>query len=191
MSLLGTPVRAAGRGIKGYFGLIGKGAKGALGVESIRQAGQMTGSVVGRLRMKTCPRCLETSMVVENGVHTCMRTDICGLTGTADEIQAFREKTHVDPRLIALGKGFTGHFDERARGLCSLSRVMWVCATLIGVYGMYWLLEGNAWTFVWTLLVGLLCAIKAVRYSYTARRLLNGESMAPMAYLKTPSLWFL
>lgn len=191
MSVVGKSARAVGRGVKGYFSLVAGGAKGALGVESIRQTGQMAASVAGRLRMQTCPRCLEASMVVEGDVHRCSRTDICGLTGTKEEIQAFGRGTQVDPRVIALAKGFTGHFDDRARGARAISRIMWGCAAMIALYSFYWTIDGKLWTGFWTLLVSLLCAVQAVRHSYTARRLVQAAVSSPLSYLKTPSLWFL
>lgn len=190
MTWMGRAKRGIGRGTKGYFSLVAGGAKGALGTESIRQTGQMAGSAIARLRMQTCPRCLELSMATEGGVHHCIRTDICGLTGTDDEINAFRNALRVDPRVIALAKGFTGSFDERARGARNISRILWGMTTLILMYGVSWLFSDKWGTATWTLLVGLLCGIQAIRYAYTAHRLAEPAVSSPLRFLRSPFLWF-
>lgn len=179
-----------GRGAKGYVSTVVGGVKGALGVESIRQAGKMAGTSAMGLRMKTCPRCLELSMVADGNLLQCTRTDICGFVCTKTELEVFKKEVRVDPRVIALAKGFSGSFDERAKGARNISRILWAIMLLILNYGMFWAFSGNWSTATWTFLVAVFCAVQAIRYAYTVRRLTESGVPSPLSFLISPWLWF-
>ena len=175
-----------------YFSLVGAGAKGAVGAESIKQVGQFAGAAISGVKLQVCPRCMENSLLEEGGKYQCMRNDICGYCTTSKkELDAMREASFaLSPRILAISKGFTGNFGKRSVGAKRLSWLFWFVTALVLAYSFSWAVEMNWWYFGWTLLVAIYAAINAIRYAYMSYRLVDAVKMKPRQFLARPSLWF-
>lgn len=182
--------RNVGRGVSGYFSMVGRGAKGAVAWESVKQSGQLAGSLAQRLRLKSCPRCLEMSLVEDVEGYRCMRADICGLHGSKEEIAAFAAQSRADPRVVAIAKGFSGNFTDRSKSARIVSRLLWVFAACIVMYSLSWMFESRWLTAVWSFLVAVLCSVQAIRYAYAVQRLLQPLAARPLQFLLSPAQWF-
>lgn len=177
-------------GATGYFSLLKTGAKGAANTESLRQTGQIAGEAVTRLKMRPCPRCLEASLQAVEGGFKCVREDICGFQGSKEDLQQMRESTRIDPRVIALAKGFTGSFKKRAGGAAWMSRMLWAVTLCIVAYGALWMVMGHLMTGVWAMLVGVASGLHAIRYAYMKRRL-EGSLESASQFLRSPGRWII
>lgn len=179
--------------IRRYFSILGSSAKGAVGAESIKQVGQFAGAAYGSVKLQTCPRCLEKSLQSHgNGVHVCVRDDICGYRAESEEdLAAMRETAFlVSPQVLAISKGFKGSFKERASGAKRLSWLFWIVTAMVLAYSFSWAIDANWWYVTWTLLVAVYAAINAIRYAYMSYRLADAIKMRPRQFLTKPSLWF-
>lgn len=178
--------------VRKYFGLIGSGAKGALGTESIKQVGQFASATIGAVRLQPCPRCMEKSLLEDKSGYHCVRGDICGFSAAKKtDIDSMRESIFsMSPRVLAISKGFSGDFRVRARGAKRLSWLFWVVTAMLLAYSLSWAIEMRWLYFGWTLVVAVYAAISAIRYAYMSYRLLDAMQLRPTQFLLRPSLWF-
>jgi hypothetical protein len=176
-----------------YVSLVGTSAKGAVGAESIKQLGQFAGAAFGTVKTQVCPRCMEKSLVSsDSGHYQCTRADICGFTaGSEKELEAMREASFaVNPRILAISKGFTGDFRSRSNGAKRLSWMFWIITALVMAYSFSWAVEMKWLYFFWTFLVAVYTAINAIRYAYMSYRLIDAVHLRPRQFLARPGLWF-
>lgn len=184
------------RSVGWYFGAVGRGAKGAVGVESFHQVGGMLDTAFhaakDALRYQQCPRCREHSLAEQNGKFQCQRHDVCGFeAASVGEVEAFRKQMQdVDGRVLALAKGYQGGFRERANGAVMLSRMFWVVTALILIYSVSWVFDGRLVYALWVGLVAAFTTLQAVKYAYAAHRLLEADDVKPLSFLTRPSMWF-
>ena len=178
------------RGAKAYVGALGNATKGALGWESAKQGTQLAGDAIKRLKYRSCPRCLETSLVNDGDSWRCLRNDICGFTGNDAAIGQMESERTIDPRVIALAKGYHGDFSKRAQGAVFISRLMWGISFLLASYSLSWVIEGHYGTAAWTMLVLVFCILQSLRYAYMAQRLETPSDRSSKDFLLSPSRWF-
>jgi len=190
MSWIGSAARGTKKATKGYFSVLIRGTKGALGVESIRQTGQLLQSAAHRLRLRTCPRCLEQSLEeVEEGLQ-CVRHDICGYHGSVESARAMSEAVQMDSRILVLAKVVNTDLGKRAGGAANVSRMMWCACGVILLYSFYWIVLGS-WYAIWTMVVAVLAGFHAVRYAYMAQMLSDDAITSSKRFLAAPGRWFL
>lgn len=171
---------------------VGAGAKGALGFESWKQAGQLAGSAYSASKLKVCPRCREKSFVVQGNQHFCVREDICGFVAhSQEEVENMRAETSsVDMRVLAIAKGFKGSFEKRGAGAKRISWICWGVTACILSYGISWAFD-ERWAYsLWVSLVAMYTGLNAIKYAFMARKLNSNIKIAPLAFLMSPGLWF-
>lgn len=176
-----------------YFSLVGTSAKGAVGAESIKQVGQFAGAAFGTVKIGTCPRCMEKSLIAsDGGQYHCTREDICGFTAKSEkELEAMRDKSFsISPQILAISKGFTGDFRKRSNGAKRLSWMFWIITAMVMAYSLSWAMEMKWLYFGWTFLVAIYTAISAIRYAYMSYRLVDAVKLRPRQFLSKPGLWF-
>lgn len=189
MSWIGSAARGTAKATKGYFSILIRGTKGAVGAESIHQTGQMLKSAAHRLRLRTCPRCLEQSLEEVEGGLQCIRHDICGYHGSVESVRAMSGVVQMDPRILVVAKVVNADFGHRSSGAAKVSRMMWgVCGGIL-LYSLYWVSMGS-WYALWAMLVGVLAAVHAIRYAYMSQMLSDGAITSPKSFLAAPDKWF-
>ena len=189
MSWLGSAAKGTAKATKGYFTVLIRGTKGAMGAESIHQTGQMLKSAAHRLRLRTCPRCLEQSLEEVEGGLQCARHDICGFSGSVESMRAMSSTVQMDPRILVLAKVVNADFGQRSNGAANVSRMMWGACAAILLYSFYWIFMGS-WYAVWAMLVAVLSGVHAIRYAYMSQMLSDDAITNPKSFLAAPDRWF-
>ena len=189
MSWMGSAAKGTAKATKGYFSVLIRGTKGAMGVESIHQTGQMLKSAAHRLRLRTCPRCLEQSLEEVEGGVLCVRDDICGYQGSVEEARAMGNAAQMDPRILVLAKVLNADLGQRSGGAAKVSRMMWCACAAILLYSLYWVFL-ESWNAIWAMLVAALAGVHGIRYAYMAQMLSDNAVTSPRRFLASPDKWW-